>query len=235
MNEQEQRRLLNHESVSEVISTVLRNVMLNNVPIRRFAKDFLKMSFHTVYGWLYKSQFPSLKNMLKVCYCVDLSLIDILSGKTEINRLRELPTIKQKKLVKRQQKKHNLHEIKNQLEKILRAYDDTNTVPISLSKISESLGITQNDYISIDFPKEANLIKKKYKDYMEQQQLINRSNNKNKIIKTVKDLNKKGIYPSRLLVERTLKKLGLLRTKYYLDTYTQIFNELCIEKKQQGK
>ncbi|MFO1444579.1 TniQ family protein [Bacillus sp. Bva_UNVM-123] len=235
MNDQEQRRLLNHEIVSEVVAKVLRNVMLNNVPIRRFAKDFLKISYNTVYGWIYKKNFPSLENMLNICYCVDLTLIEILSGKTETNRLRELPITKKNKLIKRLQNRHNKPAIKNQLEKILRTYDDVKTVPISLNKITEGLGITQRDYISVNFPDEANIIRKKYKNYVEQQLLINRTNNKNNIIKTVKDLNKKGIYPSRLLVERILKKPGLFRTQYYFETYNQILNELGIEKKPQGK
>lgn len=107
---------------------------------QRLARTIGK-SKSSVWGWKYGRNIPSLREMLRICYTVRISLLDLLTSDGSIktdHAIRQLPSnSKSQKNIKASSKKMtNVSEI----EFGLRSYLDSDTEPIPMEQVAGIIG-----------------------------------------------------------------------------------------------
>lgn len=169
----------------------------------RFAK-LIKISHSTVQGWYQGKVKPPLSSLLRICYCLDLSLTEFLKGIPSVrgngSNVRELPDISCPAKVARTSRILNYEKIRIELESLLNL-----ETPISFAEASRRLKINVADLYR-KFPELYIEITARYKKYRQDFIKSRRIEFEDEVRRAVIHLYAQGIYVSPRPVAKYLNK-----------------------------
>ncbi len=183
--------------------------------IAAFARSF-GLPKNTVWMWCNGKSKPELGVILKICYCLDISLVDFISLKqmamksVQIHPQRLSTPMDSKR---RSPKLFDREKVQIYLQHIL---NDSETPPMNLPEISEALGFHTRT-ISSHFPNLCKAITSKYRTYRKLKTKERIKNCCQEIEKIVSDLHQSGQYPTEASISKLLSHPGHLRYKKVRD------------------
>ena len=195
--------------------------------IAAFARSF-QLPKNTVWMWCKGKSKPELREILRICYCQDISLIDFISlDKTAYESVQiypqRLPRISKES--RRSPKIFDREKIEIDLLAIL---NDSTNPPINLQEVSEALGFHKRT-ISNHFPNLCKAITKKYRSYRKLETERRIQNCCQEIEEIVFDLHQSGEYPTEAYVSKLLSHPGHLRYKKVRNTLEKAIANVNIQ------
>ena len=185
------------ESIHECVLTSARGV------ISQFAK-LLRKGVSTVHGWHRGKRKIPLYDLVRVGYCLDLSILDLLKGADAIRKrritIRELPNAAQLTTKFRRLKPFNHIVIEAALAEFLNVWP-----PISAAEAARRIGVGHRDLYR-KFPRLCSSISERYREYLQDSYRMQRAKLEEEVRAAVIQLHAKGIYVSPRPVAEYLNK-----------------------------
>jgi DNA-binding XRE family transcriptional regulator len=210
------------ENIAKSLRAVVDIVSEGNVAA--FAR-LLEIPKNTVWMWHTGKVLPQLNVLLKICYCLEISLLDFLTKeaiytKHCINITHK--SLTQKRLQRRSQKPFDSNQIQQAL---LSALNTKEEPPPTMKEVAERLGYNRRT-IYRHFPDLCHDISTKSRCYR-------RATLEKKIEKSCEEvrqialkLHKENLYPSECRVSELMTKPGYLRNKKVRVTLQEVQSEL---------
>lgn len=171
--------------------------------ITRFAK-LIGSNMGTVSEWHRGEVKISLSGLLKICYCLDLSIMDFLKGKDAIRKskinVKELPNAA---YVVRNHRSHRPFD-RRKAEMNLANFLNVEP-PVSMAEASRRIGVNRGDLYRVS-PELCRKISVRYKDYKQELYRIERVKREEEVRQAVIYLYSQGIYVSPRPVVKYLNK-----------------------------
>ncbi|MDQ3801007.1 MAG: hypothetical protein M3384_16415 [Acidobacteriota bacterium] len=173
-----------------------------NGGISPFAR-LIQTHLATFHGWYMGREKPRLKDILKICYCLNLTLLDFLTQpeifKTKEIKIREWIEI-DKKQPRPTPRPFNSKRIKSKLKKYINVYP-----PLSMAEIGRKIGYDKS-VLGRAFPDIRDKIKSNYNEYQKLICETRRSELEKEIKSAVQELEEKGEFVSTKRVAIFLNK-----------------------------
>ncbi|MEL6928967.1 MAG: TniQ family protein [Cyanobacteria bacterium J06600_6] len=195
--------------------------------IAAFARTF-QLPKNTVWMWCKGKSKPELREILRICYCLDISVIDFISlNKTAYESIQiypqRLPRIPKES--RRSPKVFDREKTKIYLQAIL---NDSVNPPINLKEVSEALGFHKRT-ISNHFPDLCKAITKKYRIYRKLETEKRIQNCCQEIEEIAFDLHQSGGYLTEASISKLLSHPGHLRYKKVRNTLEKAIANVNIQ------
>lgn len=191
--------------IKEAVVESLRECVLTSTGgiINRFAK-LIRKPLITVYGWYRGAVKIPLCDLPNMCYCLDLSIPDFLSGADAVRKsgitVRELPSAAHVVSSPRTPKPFNYRKVEADLTKFLDIVP-----PISMAEVGRRMGIGHRDLYH-KFPELCRTISSTYRKYLQVFYRMERAKLKEEVRQAVIHLYSQGIYVSPRPVAKYLNK-----------------------------
>lgn len=157
----------------------------------------------TFYGWFMGRQKPRLKDILKICYCLNLTLLDFFNHpetiKTKELKIREWIGI-DKKPPRPTPQPFDHNKIKTKLKKYIKIHP-----PLSMAQVARKIGYDRA-MLGWAFPDLKNKIRSNYNEYQKFVCEVRRNKLEKEIKSAVHELEEKGEFVSTKRVARFLNK-----------------------------
>jgi hypothetical protein len=192
---------------------------------------YLNTPKSTLRCWLNGINFPSLDNVLKVCFKLNKNILDLLlkSKKLDANifQINDKQVINNK--TNHTRKPLNYDVIEKKLIEL-----STMKTPLSMNSVAKILGRDRR-VLYRNFPDLCKQISKQYNDYIKErsEQRIDRL--KEQIKTAFNQLTSKGIYPSRRKIEEKVNKIGVLKERVLQDYWKVLLIQSGYEEKKGRK
>jgi hypothetical protein len=175
--------------------------------ITQFAK-LIRKHLATVYGWYIGNVKIPLPDLLRICYCLDLSIINFLNGaeavrKSAIN-VRELPDTAYVVSSPRTPKPFNHRKAEIDLINFLAVVP-----PISMAEAARRMEANHRDLYR-RFPELSRKISWRYRDYLQDFYKMNRTRREAEVRQAVIQLYRQGVYVTPRAVAEYLNKPSYL-------------------------
>lgn len=198
--------------------------------LTQFAK-LIRTNLTTVNGWyLGKIRIP-LSSLIRICYCLDLSILDFLQVAEVVRgnrvKVKELPTLI--RIVKRLRTTRPFNRV--EIEAELTNYLDV-VPPISLTQVAKKIEANHRDLYR-RFPELCRKISSRYRDYLQDFYRKERTKREDEVKQAVIHLYSQGVYVSPRPIAEYLNKPSYLGRR---DVAAIIRNtrELLDSKKKAG-
>jgi transcriptional regulator with XRE-family HTH domain len=170
--------------------------------ITQFAK-LIGSGTATVSEWHRGEIRISLSGLLKICYCLDLSIIDFLKGKDAVRKrkinVKELPNAAYVVINRRTPRPFDRRKAEMELANFLNVEP-----PVSSAEAARTMGVNPRDLYRI-FPELCRKISVRYKDYQQELYRIERVKREEEVRQAVTYLYSQGIYVSPRPVVKYLR------------------------------
>src|SRR5690625_1051381 len=185
----------------------------------RFSNNVAGFSRHlsipksTLRYWLYGQNFPSLDNILKICFKLNKEILDFLleSQKLDVNIFQ----INDKRVINNKTKQIRKPLNYDVIEKKLIEHLSTDT-PISMNSVAKVIGRDKR-VLYRNFPDLCKQISRRYYDYTKEKSELRIKRLKEQIKLAFNELKCEGLYPSRRKIEEKINKNGVLKEKVLQD------------------
>ncbi|GAM14267.1 TniQ family protein [Mesobacillus selenatarsenatis] len=185
--------------------------------ITSFSKA-IKTPNSTIRSWISGDAIPTLESQLRICYALNISLIDFLLNRSLRVRMNSPITFK---------KDSNIGKVKKfdreLAEKKLNEYLTGNEI-ISMTQIAIEIGFNKR-VLYRNFPWLCRQLSKRYMDLISIQKEKRLQGLKGKVNFAVETLVKQGNYPSRRKVEGYLKLPGLLKEREIQEFWKKLITD----------
>lgn len=185
----------------------------------RFSNNVARFSRHlsipksTLRYWLNGQNFPSLDNILKICFKLNKEILDFLleSQKLDVNIFQ----INDKWVINNKTKQTRKPLNYDVIEKKLIEHLSTDT-PISMNSVAKVIDRDKR-VLYRNFPDLCKQISRKYYDYIKEKSELRIKRLKEQINLAFNELENEGLYPSRRKIEDKINKNGVLKEKVLQD------------------
>ena len=171
----------------------------------------LEIPKNTFWLWWNGSNMPTLKSLLKICYCLNTSLADFLLGELKNLSQEEMTLpLSAKNKPRASAKVFDDTFLLNLQQKLQESLDSEVTPPLSMEQIAKQLGCHRRT-VCRHFPELCHKISNKYDSYQRTRfaEAINQACAE--IHRVVLELQAESIYPSEARVSERMNKPGYLR------------------------
>lgn len=172
--------------------------------------QLIKTHLATFYGWYKGKQKPRLKDILKICYCLNLTILDFLTHpeilKTKEIEIREWLGIDIKP-PRQSPIPFDKELVKSKLKKYINIYP-----PVSMAEVCRKIGYDKGLVVTA-FPEINDQIKKKYYEYRKSVAKNKRNELEREIKFAVGELEKRGEFVSARRVAKFLNKPNYLNRR----------------------
>ena len=201
--------IIKRENITKAIREIINITHRGN--IASFAK-FLKLPKNTVWMWEKGKSLPSLKFILNICYCLDISLLNFL--KLEQKAFESLTAASKRvpdvvTATRVSPKNFNAHKIEKALKAIINSQD---TSPPTMKEVAEKLGFDIR-VISGHFPELCKTISNRYRRDRNRVRAVRIEECCQEVRQAVSTLIQKGEYPSEARVSQLISQPGYFRYK----------------------
>ena len=211
----------------ELVSKSLLNYAQQNTDgnIAALARQ-LKMPKNTVWLWCKGKNQPSLEMLLRICYCLEISVWDFLTqenftkSELKISSVSSPPQLKSKA----KGKTLDLDKMQKYLERVL---DKQNTSPISMVQVAKESSFNRRT-LYLHFPELCQKIAAKYSQYRTTMHKKAIKESCEEVRKTVYQLHSEGKFPSEQRVVKRISKPGFLRYKIVKQSFFKARKDLGI-------
>lgn len=203
---------INYNFLEKANITKSLNLIVNKIcegNIAQFSRMF-GLPKNTVWMWCKAKSLPEVRNLLKICYCLDISLLDFIFCQDETLDSLKISALRLETITRTKRKSPttiDLDAVENYLRTTLLSSDES---PLTMKKVAERLNIPQRT-IKRNFPTLCKAISAKYRSYQQA--------NKAKAIETccieikqaVISLYQSGEYPTEARVSQLISQPGYFR------------------------
>lgn len=224
-------QLFNLLSIPDIISQCLRYYIqqLTQENITHFA-SYLNIRKNKIWMWQKGDCLPQIDMTLKICFDLNLSLIDFLNRKnidSKSDIINYIPNLinEQNIKTKKNPKVFNQELIKHRLHQFL---SDNTSPPLSVTKIAKILGHNRR-VILRHFPTLCQQISAKYLAYQKQCRIDRINKACAEVCQAVKVFYDKGMYPTEQKIASFLNQEGIFRDKEVRVAFHQIRKKLHLE------
>ncbi len=219
-----------YENVKDILSInhnkidvqSFKDTFINKLKVineERFSNNVAGFSRHlsipksTLRYWLYGQNFPSLDNILKICFKLNKEILDFLleSQKLDVNIFQ----INDKRVINNKTKQTRKPLNYDVIEKKLIEHLSTDT-PISMNSVAKVIGRDKR-VLYRNFPDLCKQISRRYYDYIKEKSELRIKRLKEQINLAFNELKNEGLYPSRRKIEDKINKNGVLKEKVLQD------------------
>jgi transcriptional regulator with XRE-family HTH domain len=194
------------EQVAQSLQLSIEQTTQGN--IAAFAR-FIGLPKNQVWMWSKGQVLPQLSVLLKICYLLNLSLLEFLTNdKLKVNSCSDLKFVNQERVILKK-RITNLIFVEKSLKSIL---SESPEKPPSLTAVAKQLGFNRRT-LTRSFPELCQAISARYLEYRKSCRLQKIQQFTLEIEQAVVELNKKGIYPSESNVSKLLSQPGYFREK----------------------
>lgn len=183
----------------------------------------------TVHEWYHGNVKPILFDLFRICYCLDLSLVQLLTGngigEKEIFQTRLLPKEIEPAKCVRTPKAFDYPKVKKLLTKYLKI-----SPPLSLSKVSVEIGYDRST-LTQKFTNLSRRISHRYQEYLQTCYKERQNEREEEIRRACLELYKQNIYPSARSVAEFLNKPSYLGRRDVAAIIKKVRKELSQTKK----
>lgn len=188
---------------------------------------YLNTPKSTLRYWLNGINFPSIENVLKVCFKLNKKILDLLlkSKKLDANifQINDKQVINNK--INHTRKPLNYDVIEKKMIEL-----STMETPLSMNSVAKIVGRDRR-VLYRNFPDLCKQISKRYNYYINERSMQRIKSLKEQIKLAFNELRNEGIYPSRRKIEQKVNKIGVLKEKVLQD-YWKV---LLIQSGYEGK
>jgi hypothetical protein len=164
----------------------------------------------SIWGWYHGKVMPSLNEMLKICYCVDIPLVDFITGvEKQLSGLRILRSFTDTCISSPSRAFVPVDYSKAKLQ-LLDVLD--NVIPISMREAGNIVGINCHSLYE-KFPKLCRAISRRYAAYKKAQFEKERRQLGDEVTEACVQLKAKGVYPSNRKIAEFLGKPAYLNRR----------------------
>ena len=171
--------------------------------ITQFAK-LIRKHLMTVYGWYRGNVRIPLSDLLRICYCLDLSITTLLSGAEAVRKsaitIKELPSIANVVNSPRTPKPFNHERVEKDLINIFGLVP-----PISMAEAARRIGVDRKNIYRI-FPELSRKISERYRDYLQGFYRTERTRREDEVRNAVIHLHRKAVYVTPRAIAEYLNK-----------------------------
>ncbi|MEM6401101.1 MAG: TniQ family protein [Cyanobacteria bacterium P01_D01_bin.116] len=215
--------LLSIPSREDVSQNLKKCIDLSTGGNRQAFAELICMTTSAVWGWYKGSSLPQILVLLRICYCLNISLIDFLNGNISLFDSNHINT-----LHPNQHSKISRHFPVEKTIILLSTYLESEP-PISMEAVAQKL---QRDkrILYRHFPSLCMRIASRYKKYRSE---LSRQRIENLCFKAKSaaiELASIGVYPSDAKVQAHLNWKGHMKNKQIRDYLTQVRLELGFDK-----
>ena len=184
----------------------------------------LQIKKNTLWLWCKGQSFPTLPALLKVCYCLKVSVWDFLHQTFDFPVSPSIPpTLNQRP--HSSNPSFDTLDLKKSLQNFL---NDTREPPLSMEEVAKQLGYDRRT-IFRHFPDLCRSISSKYTKYQQQAYLQRLNDCCNEVKQAVLTLHASGEYPSEAKVSQLITRPGFFRYKQVRQTLQDARRNLGIE------
>jgi hypothetical protein len=162
--------------------------------------------------WFYLQQLPSVENLLRICFAVNLSLQEFLLGKQPITcslRFEETPHLQGQRAHRFAHGFWKSPQIREKLEAIAMSEE---VPPPSLKMVARSLGGGDPYYLKKYHPIPCQMISNRYAAYMSTKKMVKEQQRCGEVQDAVRQLIEQNVPPTGRNVALILSKPGILRS-----------------------
>lgn len=196
--------------------------MVNSFGSKRAFSKEMRIPETTVRVWFDGKHRPSLESLLKICYCTNLLLVDLVSGKYEGVKYSSRIISGDKRQIRATRKHFDSQYILNMLLGYL------NDRSLSMREVARRLGSDQR-VLYKHFPDVCKAIAHEHKLWIQNKQEIRIDASCKMVKEATISLLDQGIYPSRRKVESILPSAISLREKMLQKTWKETLFEFIIK------
>ncbi|MBD2345546.1 TniQ family protein [Anabaena subtropica] len=172
----------------------------------------LKIPKNKVWMWQMGKVLPELNVILKICFTLQVSVLDFLTQETVKVNSQHCPSIPQKQVLdssaNKLEVKFDLRRTQHLLENVLQ----TNEQPLPMTAVAKSLGYPKR-VLYRHFPELCRAISAKYVNYMKESRIKRIEYCCEEVKQAVRQVHTEGIYPSEAAISRLLAKPGCFRDR----------------------
>lgn len=209
-------KLFTKEIISKHLNYINHYLFSDNVP--NFA-EFLSIPKSTLRAWIKLENTPTLEGLLKICFKLDITILDFLTKSLQdvtISNLVEITKTDNEKAIRR---RINLVSIENSLKEVLKC-----DPPISMAATARIIDRDKR-VLYRNFPEYCKQISNRYREYINQKSKQRIEELKKEIQIAFYFLVNEGIYPSSGKIQIISNKRGLLKERilqeYWKDLLAQ--------------
>jgi hypothetical protein len=157
----------------------------------------------SIWGWYHGRIRPNLYEMLKICYCIDISLVDLISGaEKQLSDLHIVRSFTDTYISRppRTVRQIDYHKVEVKLRDILRK-----DIPISVTQAGEAVGVNRRT-LYYKFPEICYAISKRYAEYRRAEVEKQRQQFEDEVTEACVQLKAQRVYPSNRKIAKFLGK-----------------------------
>ncbi|MBD3884300.1 helix-turn-helix domain-containing protein [Phormidium tenue FACHB-886] len=193
------------QQVAHLLKTYVGNVTSGNVA--EFARR-IQVPRNTFWLWCEGRNQPQLEALLKISYCLNVSLLEFLTTEVTQDEQSMLRSpVSTPTTFRAEPKQINLKQLEKELEKTLLNHD---CPPPSMEEVAKHLNLNRRTILR-HFPEMCHAISAKYVIYKKAAQLSSIRQCKQEVKVAVNSLYSHNLYPSESRVSALLSKPGFLR------------------------
>jgi hypothetical protein len=170
--------------------------------------EALGNSNFTVHSWYYDGVTPKLSNLLRICYCLNIRLVDLLTGygikENKAIQVRQFPSELTPAIKSKRRTPFNYVKVKRQLERYLKL-----SPPISLKQVSIEVGYDRST-LSKNLPELCRQISFRYKEYLQERYRKHQELRVQEVQEACLELHKRDVYLTARCVANFLSKPSYL-------------------------
>jgi len=169
----------------------------------------LGLTRSTVRQWLVGGKKPQMRNLLQVCFSLDISLFALLNGTAQVTSCRDvsLPQLPPEPTKRRPRRKFEARTLQKALEVAVHSPEDP---PLSPSKLAKRLGYRLS-FLSRQFPELCQALSCSYRAYWHERRKSVFEQRCTELDQVMSSLHSQGLYPSQHRMRPLLKKPNILR------------------------
>lgn len=180
-----------------------------------------------VRAWWHGRSIPVFAELLRLCYQLDLSPFDLLTGKSiQVERLKVKSVVRPKAAERRPRPPVDVQQLRQALERIITAQEDP---PPTLLEASERVGHDRN-VLRTHMPDLCEIIVARSTAYKKSRSQQRKEAQANEIRQVMVHFHEQGIYPARAKVAKLLFKRGTFRDPAAYTVWRQTIRELGLSE-----
>ncbi|WP_335115154.1 TetR/AcrR family transcriptional regulator [Nostoc sp.] len=188
----------------------------------------LEIPKNKVWMWQMGKVLPELKVILKICFTLQVSVLDFLNQETLKENYSQFRAMPQNQVRDSSTKKLEVKFDSDRTQQLLENVLQANEQPLPMTAVAKRLGYPKR-VLYRHFPELCRAISAEYVKYIKESRIKRIEYCCAEVKQAVRQLHTEGIYPSEASISRLLAKPGCFRDKQVRAALRAARKEICLE------
>ncbi|MHC5934579.1 hypothetical protein [Nostoc sp.] len=188
----------------------------------------LEIPKNKVWMWQMGKVLPELNVILKICFTLQVSVLDFLTQETLKENSSQFPATPQNQVRDSSTKKLEVKFDSDRTQQLLQNVLQANEQPLPITAVAKHLGYPKR-VLYRHFPQLCRAISAEYVKYMKESRIKRIERCCEEVKQAVRQFHTEGIYPSEAAISRLLAKPGCFPDKEVRATLRAARREICLE------